>query len=279
MYGAIIGDIAGSNLEFAGIKTKDFPLFGQEKDITDDSVMTLAVAKALMQWSKEGGNLHQAMIDNMRAMGNRFPFPLGAYGGGFKRWLFCRNPRPYNSCGNGSAMRVSPCGLFASTLEEALELAKFSSEVTHDHPEGIKGAQAVAAAVFLAKTRHTKQEIREYIHENFYPMDRTVDEIRPSYKFDGTCQGSVPEAIISFLESENYEDAIRNAISLGGDADTLGAIAGSIAWTFYRFQDDESAGDMWKLQFAADEYLPDDLIRFIDEFDRLCWKTYPVLED
>lgn len=279
MYGAIIGDIAGSNLEFAGIKTKDFPLFGQEKDITDDSVMTLAVAKALMQWSKESGDLHQAMIDNMRAMGNRFPFPMGAYGRGFKLWLNCHDPKPYNSCGNGSAMRVSPCGLFASTLEEALELAKISSEVTHNHPEGIKGAQAVAAAVFLAKTRHTKQEIREYIHENFYPMDRTVDEIRPSYKFDGTCQGSVPEAIISFLESENYEDAIRNAISLGGDADTLGAIAGSIAWTFYRFQDDESTGDMWKLQFAADEYLPDDLIRFIDEFDRLCWKTYPVLED
>ena len=278
MYGAIIGDIAGSIYEFANIKTKNFPIFSEGKDFTDDSVMTLAVAMALAQWKKEGGDLHVHMVTNMRKMGNRFPFPLGAYGSGFKLWLNSHDPQPYNSCGNGSAMRVSPCGLIAHTLEEALELAKISSEVTHDHPEGIKGAQAVAAAVFLAKTRHTKQAIRDYIHENFYPMDRTCDEIRPVYRFDGTCQGTVPEAIIAFLESETYEDAIRNAISLGGDADTLGAITGSIAWTFYRFEEHDSTADMWKLQFEADEFLPDDIIRFIDEFDRLCWDTYPVLD-
>lgn len=278
MYGAIIGDIAGSIYEFGTIKTKEFPLFSEEKDFTDDSVMTLAVAMALRQWKQEGGDLHDHMIVNMRKMGNRFPFPMGAYGRGFKLWLNCHDPQPYNSCGNGSAMRVSPCGLIAHTLEEALELAKISSEVTHDHPEGIKGAQAVAAAVFLAKKRHSKQEIRNYIHENFYPMDRTCDEIRPVYHFDGTCQGTVPEAIIAFLESETYEDAIRNAISLGGDSDTLGAITGSIAWTFYRFEEHDSTADMWKLQFEADEFLPDDIIRFIDEFNRLCRDTFPVLD-
>jgi len=278
MYGAIIGDIAGSIYEFSKIKTKNFPIFSTGKDITDDSVMTLAVAMALIQWKKEGCSLHQAMITNMRKMGNRFPFPLGAYGGGFKLWLNCHDPKPYNSCGNGSAMRVSPCGLLAATLEEALELAKISSEVTHDHPEGIKGAQAIAAAIFLAKTRHSKQEIRDYIHENFYPMDRTCDEIRPTYRFDGTCQGSVPESIIAFLESTDYEDAIRNAISLGGDADTMGAIAGSIAWTFYRFCEDGLSAQMLQMQEGANEYLPDDLIRLIDEFDRMCWDTFPVLD-
>lgn len=278
MYGAIIGDIAGSIYEFSNIKTKNFPIFSAGKDFTDDSVMTWAVAMALAQWKKEGGDLHVHMVTNMRKMGNRFPFPLGAYGRGFKLWLNSHDPQPYNSCGNGSAMRVSPCGLIAHTLEEALELAKISSEVTHDHPEGIKGAQAVAAAVFLAKTRHSKHEIRDYIHENFYPMDRTCEEIRPTYRFDGTCQGTVPEAIIAFLESETYEDAIHNAISLGGDSDTLGAITGSIAWTFYRFCKDGLSAHMLQMQKQADEYLPDDIIRFIDEFDRLCWDTYPVLD-
>ena len=240
--------------------------------------MTLAVAMALAQWKKEGGDLHEVMITHMRKMGNRFPFPLGAYGSGFKLWLNSHDPKPYNSCGNGSAMRVSPCGLIAHTLEEALELAKISSEVTHDHPEGIRGAQATAAAIFLAKTRHSKQEIREYIHENFYPVNRTCDEIRPTYRFEGTCQKSVPESIIAFLDSVDYEDAIRNAISLGGDADTMGAITGSIAWTFYRFCNDGLTEKMLQMQEAANEYLPDDLIQLIDEFDRLCWETFPVLE-
>ena len=278
MYGAIIGDIAGSVFEFSNNKVKDFPIFSGESDITDDTIITLAVAMALAQWKKEGGSLHEALITHMQKMGRRFPYPMGAYGAQFKLWLSSPNPQPYGSCGNGSAMRVSPCALIANTLEEALELAKISSEVTHNHPEGIKGAQAVAAAVFLAKKRHSKEEIRNYIHENFYPMDRTCDEIRSVYRFDGTCQGTVPEAIISFLESDSFEDAIRNAISLGGDADTLGAITGSIAWTFYRFADDDSTADMWNLQLAADEFLPDDLILFIDEFDRLCRDTFPVLD-
>lgn len=240
--------------------------------------MTIAVARALMQWKQEGGDLHDAMRFHMRDLGRKYPYPLGAYGGNFAGWLRSNSPIPYYSCGNGSAMRASPCGLIASSLEEALELAKISSEVTHNHPEGIKGAQAIAAAIFLAKTRHSKQEIRDYIDENFYPMDRTLDEIRPDYCFEGTCQKSVPESIIAFLESTDYEDAIRNAISLGGDADTMGAIAGSIAWTFYRFCKDGLSERMLQLQKQADEYLPDDLIRLIDEFDRLCWDTFPNMD-
>lgn len=274
MYGAVIGDIVGSVYEFEEWKVKDFPLFTAEMDFTDDSVITLAVAMALLQWKKEGGSLHQAMIACMRKMGERFPNPLGAYGAGFKQWLRSNDPRPYNSCGNGSAMRVSPCGLLAASLEDALELAKISSEVTHNHPEGIKGAQATAAAIFLAKTRHSKQEIRDYIHENFYPMDRTCDEIRPDYSFDGTCQGTVPEAIIAFLESEDYEDALRNAISLGGDADTMGAITGSIAWTFYRAWEGGLTQRMLWMREQANTYLPEDLIRLMEEFDEMCRETF-----
>jgi len=176
-------------------------------------------------------------------------------------------------------MRASPCGLIAASLEEALELAKISAEVTHDHPEGIRGAQATAAAVYLAKTRHSMDEIRAYVHENFYPMDRTCDEIRLTYRFEATCQKSVPESIIAFLESTSYEDAIRKVISLGGDADTMGAITGSIAWTFYRFQTDEGlTEDMLRLQDMARDYMPEDFIRTVDEFDRLCWDTYPNME-
>ena len=278
MYGAIIGDIAGSTLEFKRKKNYDFQIFLPGNDITDDTIMTIAVARALMQWKQEGGDLHDAMRFHMRDLGRKYPYPLGAYGGNFAGWLRSNSPIPYYSCGNGSAMRASPCGLIASSLEEALELAKISSEVTHNHPEGIKGAQAIAAAIFLAKTRHSKQEIRDYIDENFYPMDRTLDEIRPDYCFEGTCQKSVPESIIAFLESTDYEDAIRNAISLGGDADTMGAIAGSIAWTFYRFCKDGLSERMLQLQKQADEYLPDDLIRLIDEFDRLCWDTFPNMD-
>ena len=276
MYGAIIGDIAGSTLEFKRKKNYDFQIFLPGSDITDDTIMTIAVARALMQWKREDGDLHEAMRFHMRDLGRKFPYPLGAYGGNFASWLSCNSPLPYYSCGNGSAMRVSPCGLMAVSLEEALELAKISAEVTHDHPEGIKGAQATAAAVYLAKTRHTKQEIRDYIHRNFYPMDRTLDEIRPTYRFEATCQKSVPESIIAFLESESYEDAIRKVISLGGDADTMAAITGGIAWSFYRFQTDEGlTEDMLELQNLADDFMPEDFIQTVAEFDRLCCSTHP----
>lgn len=276
MYGAIIGDIAGSTLEFQGKKFYDFQLFINGSDITDDTIMTVAVARALMQWKKDGKDLHEAMRFHMRNLGRKYPYPKGYYGTNFKSWLRSNSPIPYYSCGNGSAMRVSPCSLIATSLDEALELAKISAEVTHNHPEGIKGAQATAAAIFLAKTRHSIQEIRTYIHENFYPMDRTCNEIRPSYKFEATCQKSVPESIIAFLESESYEDAIRKAISLGGDADTMGAITGSIAWTYYYVQSEYDLPlDMYMLQKMAQTYLPDEFIHTIEEFKLLCIDTFP----
>lgn len=277
MYGAIIGDIAGSTLEFVENKRYDFPIFARGSDITDDTIITVAVARALMQWRREGVDLHDAMCYHMRDLGRKYPHPLGAYGSSFARWLRSNKPLPYNSCGNGSAMRASPCGLLAASLEEALELAEISAEVTHDHPEGIKGAQATAAAVYLAKTRHSQEEIKAYIHANFYPMDRTLDEIRPGYRFEATCQKSVPESIIAFLESESYEDAIRKVISLGGDADTMGAITGGISWSFYRFRTGEGlTEDMLELQRQAKDLMPEDFIRTVEEFDCLCWDTYPV---
>ena len=273
MYGAIIGDILGSTFEFEELKNKNFPLFASGSEITDDTIMTVAVARALMQWRQEGGDLEDHMIRSMQSLGRKYPNPLGAYGFRFFNWIWDPFPMPYNSCGNGSAMRASPCGLLASTLEEALAFAEASSVVSHDHPEGIKGAQATAAAVFLAKTGHSRQQIREYIHQNFYPMDRTMEQIRAVYEFDATCQGTVPEGIIAFLESETFEDAVRNSISLGGDADTIGAITGSIAWSFYRAQN--SGGlteDMLRLRKRAEEYMPDEFIATAAEFDRLCWK-------
>ena len=177
-------------------------------------------------------------------------------------------PSLYNSYGNGSAMRVSPCGIMAQSLEEALELAKQSAEVTHNHPEGIKGAQATAAAVYLAKSGAAKEEISTYIRENFYALDKTLDEIRPAYRFDGTCQGSVPESIQAFLESTDYETAIRNVISLGGDADTMGAITGGIVWAYYGR--DGITEDMLSLWERAKRYVPEELIERANAFQSIC---------
>lgn len=271
MYGAIIGDVVGSTYEFAEIKTKKFPLFPGGSDFTDDSILTIAVAKALVRSLEQKRVFGEVLVEELRLMGVEYPHPKGGYGMGYRRWLDDPFAMPYNSCGNGSAMRVSACGLIAVTLEEALELAEASAEVTHNHPEGIKGAQATAAAIFLAKTHHSKEEIRDYIHNNFYPMDRTLDQIRENYEFEGTCQKSVPEAIIAFLESTDFEDAIRNTISLGGDADTMGAITGSIAWSFYRFQSKNGISSrMAKLWIKAADYLPEEWLDFILEFDQLC---------
>lgn len=199
----------------------------------------------------------------MQRIGRAYPHPQGGYGGRFVQWLRSQNPQPYNSCGNGSAMRVSPCGLYAGTLEEALTLARESAEVTHDHPEGIKGAQAVAAAVFLAKQQTPREKIRRYLQENFYPLLRTLDEIRPNYGFEEICQTSVPEAIEAFLESTGFEDAIRNATSLGGDSDTIGTITGSIAWSYYYLSEKEQ---MDAIATQAESYLPEDLKTILEEF-------------
>lgn len=273
MYGAIIGDVIGSTYEFSGIKTKKFPLFPSGSDFTDDSILTIAVAKALVRSMEQKRVFGDVLVEELRIMGVEYPHPKGGYGTGYRKWLDGPFAMPYNSCGNGSAMRVCACGLIAVTLEEVLELAEASAEVTHNHPEGIKGAQATAAAIFLAKNRHSKEEIRNYIHNNFYPMDRTLDQIRENYEFEGTCQKSVPEAIIAFLESTDFEDAIRNTISLGGDADTMGAIAGSIAWSFYRFQSKTGiTSRMAKLWIKTADYLPEDWLDFVIEFDTLCRK-------
>ena len=224
LCGAIAGDIIGSVYEFEAFKETDFPLFRNSSVFTDDTVMTVANA----DWLLTGNDL----VGIMKGYGNRFQGR--GYGGMFSKWLKESEPKPYNSSGNGSAMRVSPIGWVFETIEETLEVAKQSAEVTHNHPEGIKGAQATAACIFLARAGKSKQEIKEYIEKTFgYNLSRTCDEIRPNYQFDESCQGTVPESIIAFLDSTDFESAIRLAVSLGGDADTMGAITGSIAEAYY----------------------------------------------
>ena len=195
--------------------------------------MSIAVASALMQTGEGHDGFKSHVVTSMRQIAAKYPCPMGGYGGRFRHWLVSPHPRPYGSFGNGSAMRVSPCGDVAATLDEALELAKQSAEVTHNHPEGIRGAQAVAAAIYLARTGESRDGIRSYIEQHFYPLHQTVDEIRPRYRFDETCQGTVPQAITAFLESVSFEDALRTAVSLGGDCDTLTDITCAIAWPFY----------------------------------------------
>lgn len=234
MLGAIAGDIIGSVYEFTGQKQYDFEMLPKGSRFTDDSVMTIAVAHWMSHCDEEGNTDHskEHLIRCMQTLGHKYPY--AGYGGSFNAWLWCENPQPYNSWGNGAAMRVSPVGLYTKTLDEALELAKISAEVSHNHPEGVKGAQAVASAVWMAKHGHPKDEIRDYIMARFhYDLMRTVDEIRPTYQWDVSCQGSVPESIICFLEGKDFEDVVRLAVSLGGDADTMACIAGSIAACIY----------------------------------------------
>ena len=248
MLGAIIGDTVGSIYEFCNIKSTKFPLFSSHSEPTDDSVMTMAVAEWLLS---DPERTYETLEECMVRWGHRYP--RAGYGSAFSRWLF--NPdflygyrddrydfnevysdrHPYNSWGNGSAMRCSACGWVAETLSEALELAKRSAEITHNHPEGIKGAQATAAAIWMARHNATKEEIKEYIMVKFgYDLNRDCDDIRPDYYFDVSCQGTVPEAIIAFLDSWDFESAIRLAVSLGGDSDTLTCITGGIAEAFYK---------------------------------------------
>lgn len=233
MLGAIVGDIIGSEFEFKPLEGEwdSFPLFSASSRFTDDTVMTLAVADALRRgYGKDG--LHDLFIDSMHTFGRKWL--TAGYGQRFYRWLIKHRRDPYNSFGNGSAMRVSPVGWVARSLAEAEALAAMSAGVTHNHPEGIKGAQAVAGAIFLARSGMSKDEISKYITETYqYDVSRTLDAIRKTYRFDETCQGSVPEAIIAFLESGSFEEAVRKAVWLRGDADTQAAIAGSIAEAFY----------------------------------------------
>jgi ADP-ribosyl-[dinitrogen reductase] hydrolase len=226
MIGALVGDIVGSIYEFHNHRSTDFPFWGKGCRFTDDSAMSVAVA----DWILRGAGADIA--DTLRKWGQAYP--RRGYGGHFRRWIWSKNPQPYNSWGNGSAMRVSACGFAAKTLDEALGLAKRSAEVTHNHPEGIKGAQATAAAIFLARTGSDKAAIKAEIAKRFgYDLTRTCDEIRPGYVFNESCQDTVPEAVTAFLESSDYENAIRLAISLGGDSDTLACITGGMAEAFY----------------------------------------------
>lgn len=245
MLGAIIGDIAGSVYEFDNIKTTDFPFFSNRSIYTDDSVMSIAVADWLLH---DSNHTHSVLEETMVRIAHDFPCPIGGYGGSFYQWLFSgRERKPYNSWGNGSAMRVSAVGWAFNTLEETLRVAEISATITHNHPEGIKGAQATAAAIFLSRNGKTKNEIKAYIEEEFgYDLHRTCDEVRPCYQFEESCQGTVPEAIIAFLDSSDFENAVRLAVSLGGDSDTLACITGGIAEAYYKEIPEEIVQQMWQ---------------------------------
>lgn len=250
MLGAIAGDIIGSSYESRYTKSYGFELFTPQSTPTDDTVLTVAVADCILHGKD--------YALTFKEYGRRYPY--AGYGGMFLRWLGSNSLVPYNSFGNGSAMRVSPVGFAFDTIDEVLLEAQRSAEVTHNHPEGIKGAQAIAASIFMAKLGQSKEQIREYIEDDFgYDLHQTIDEMRPWYRFDETCQGSVPQAIIAFLESSDYEDAVRNAVSLGGDSDTLGCMTGGIAQAYYKQIPNYIAE-------RVREFLDEDLLAVVDEF-------------
>ena len=259
MLGAIIGDTVGSVYEFNNIKTTDFPLFSPHCDYTDDSIMTMAVADWLLTDPQHGMDTLEA---SFLSFAKKYPCPMGGYGGGFHRWLFHPEDlgdygsrdfkpgtrHPYNSFGNGAAMRCSANGWMFDSLEETERVAGLSAAITHSHPEGIKGAQSTAAAIFMARNGKSKEEIRNYISTKYgYTLNRTCDEIRPIYDWDSSCQGTVPEAMVAFFDSTDFESAIRLAVSLGGDSDTLACITGGIAEAFYKEIPDDIALKIWGL--------------------------------
>ena len=262
MYGAILGDIIGAPYEFdLSDKIKDFPLFVRRSKFTDDSVMTIAVAEALMEASGQDDDaIKAALIKSIQKWGRKYP--NAGYGLGFVTWLDSKNPQPYNSYGNGAAMRVSSAGWLYDTLEETRRIARLTAEVSHNHPEGIKGAESTASAIFLARNGKDKDDIHDYIVKEFgCDLTRTCDEIRPTYHHVETCQQTVPEAITAFLDGLDFEDVIRNAVSLGGDCDTLTCIARGIAEAFYGVPD--------KLKKECLGRLPDDMIEVLSRFDRI----------
>lgn len=258
MIGAIVGDIVGSKYEFHNIKTKDFPLFSEGCRFTDDTVMTIAVYKALKECEGDYSNLSQKAIESMQGLGKTF-WKAG-YGGNFFLWLGSKEPKPYGSYGNGSAMRVSPVAYFARNLDEVKFLSNEVTKVTHNHPEGLKGAEATAVAVWLALNKKSKQEIKEYIEQNYYALDFDYDDLKQNYKYSMACQNSVPQAIYCFLISNNFEDAIRNVVSIGGDCDTTGEICGAIAGAYY--------GVPQNIKEEALSYLDEKLLEIIKDFDK-----------
>lgn len=251
IIGAVIGDVIGSVFEWNNIKTTDFDLFNPKCDFTDDTVLTIAVADCILN-KKDFAKTIWEYGRKYRGRG---------YGGSFRKWLQEDNLKPYGSFGNGSAMRASAVGFAFNDIETVMEVAKQSAEVTHNHPEGIKGARATATSIFLARQGKSKQEIKDYISRTFkYNLDFTLDEIRPTYKFDVTCQGSVPQAIVAFLESSDFESAIRLAISIGGDSDTIACVTGGIASAFYKQIPTEI------MDFVVDK-LPSEYIEIMNKFD------------
>lgn len=256
MLGAIIGDIVGSRFEWDNIKTKKFDFLTHKCRFTDDSVMSIAVAKALLL-SKDVENLESTAILCMQELGHKYP-NVG-YGGHFRQWLSATDPQPYNSWGNGSAMRVSACGFAATSIEEAIFLSKKVTGITHNHPEGIKGAEAVAVAIFMARSGSNLLDIQEYINKHYYKINYKLDDIRENYRFDVSCQGSVPQALEAFFESTGFEDTIRNAISIGGDSDTIAAIAGGVAEAYYGIPTD--------IRNHALTFLPEDLLNVLIDFE------------
>ena len=260
MLGAIIGDIVGSRYEFNNIKTKQFPFFSKHCFFTDDTVMTVAIAEAVLACDGKYDDLREKTVEYMQRIGRQYP-DCG-YGGRFFGWMFSSNPKPYNSYGNGAGMRVSAVAWAAGSLKECIEMSHAVTDVTHNHPEGIKGGEAIAACTYLALHGATKDEIRKYVESHYYKLDFTLDEIRSTYRFNETCQDTIPQAIEAFLEAKDFEDSIRNAISIGGDSDTLGACTGAIAEAFFGIPDllrDEAMAHL-------DQTLEEIVIEFEDEF-------------
>lgn len=257
MIGAIVGDIVGSIYEWHNHRSKDFSLFGKGCFATDDSIMTIAVAKALLDCKGNYDDLSAKAIKAMQEVGR--PYPRCGFGGSFYNWIYTDDPKPYNSYGNGAAMRVSACGFVAKDIEEAKKLAYKVTAVSHNHPEGIKGAESVAVAILLARQDWSKEDIKEYICQKYYDIDFTLDDIRDTYEFNETCQNTVPQAFEAFFESNSFEDAIRNAISVGGDSDTLAAITGGIAEAYY--------GVPHAIRAKAEKYLDQRLKPILDGFE------------
>jgi ADP-ribosylglycohydrolase len=250
IIGAIAGDIIGSVYEWHNVKAVDFDLFCHKSTFTDDSVLTLATMDAIIN--------KKDYTESYQAFGKKYPHR--GYGGNFYSWIYSNNPKPYNSWGNGSAMRVSPVGWYGNSIDEVMAEAQKSAEVTHNHPEGIKGAQSTAVGIYMARSRKNKEEIKKFITDTFgYDLNRKIDDIRPNYEFDVSCQGSVPEAIIAFLESTDFENAIRLAISIGGDSDTIACIAGGLAEAYYQKIPDDIIENVLGI-------LPQDLVKIVEDF-------------
>ena len=264
MFGAILGDIIGSPYEFDhnNIKTKNFPLFSRNSQFTDDTVMTIAIAEAILYADGDLDDLADEAVASMQKLGRLYPY--AGYGARFVGWVHSDNPKPYNSLGNGAAMRVSPVAWAFDDMETVRKAAVAVTAVTHNHPEGIKGAEATAAAIFMARKGASKAEIKAFIESEFgYDLSRTCDEIRPDYHHDETCMHTVPEAFAAFLEGESFEDVIRNAVSLGGDSDTLTAIAGSIAEGFYGIDHKLKAEAVKRLDGLLEDILGDFVMKYM----------------